>query len=117
MTNTVYVKFNPITELTNKDVFLKDVAQVYCDNSSIQNKCSAMKVKTIHEDRKRRYIMSSLDIIGQLKALDPTIETTVMGAEDYIIAYKPPSRPMYAWQWLKTIFVCGICFFGAALRS
>ena len=58
--------------------------------------------------------MSSLDIIGQLKALDPTIETTVMGAEDYIIAYKPPSRPMYAWQWLKTIFVCGICFFGAA---
>lgn len=114
MTNTVYVKFNPITELTNKDVFLKDVAQVYCDNSSIQNKCSAMKVKTIHEDRKRRYIMSSLDIIGQLKALDPTIETTVMGAEDYIIAYKPPSRPMYAWQWLKTIFVCGICFFGAA---
>ena len=28
MTNTVYVKFNPITELTNKDVFLKDVAPV-----------------------------------------------------------------------------------------
>lgn len=29
MKNTVYVKLNQITELTHKDVVLKDVAQVY----------------------------------------------------------------------------------------
>ena len=30
MTHTVYVKLDEITELTHKDILLKDVAQVYC---------------------------------------------------------------------------------------
>ena len=37
-----------------------------------------------------------------------------MGAEDFVIAYKPPAPPMLFWQWMKTLFVCGVCFFGAA---
>ena len=37
MKNTVYVKLNQITELTHKDVVLKDVAQVYCDDQNIMN--------------------------------------------------------------------------------
>ena len=62
MKNTVYVKLNQITELTHKDVVLKDVAQVYCDDQNIMNKCNAMKVMTVKLDKKRRYIMSALDV-------------------------------------------------------
>ena len=46
MKNTVYVKLNQITELTHKDVVLKDVAQVYCDDQNVMNKCNSMKVMT-----------------------------------------------------------------------
>ena len=46
MTHIVYVKFSQITELTHKDVLLKDVAQVYCKDKNIQNKCSVCKVMT-----------------------------------------------------------------------
>ena len=114
MNHTVYLKLSQITELTHKDVVLKDVAQVYCDDQNVMNKCNAMKVMTVKVDAKRRYIVSALDVINKLKQLDSTIDVNNVGEADFIIAYKPPSPPAYIWQWTKTVFVCLVCFFGAA---
>ena len=114
MTHIVYVKFSQITELTHKDVLLKDVAQVYCKDKNIQNKCSVCKVMTVRQEEKHRYVANSLDIVRRLEALDPGIQVTSMGEEDFIIAYKPPAPPSYLWQWAKTGCVCAISFFGAA---
>lgn len=114
MKNTVYVKLNEITELTHKDVLLKDVAQVYCDDQNVLNKCNAMKVKTIQLDEKRRYVMSALDVTRKLIEMDSTLDVSQVGKVDFIIAYKPPAPPAYTWEWIKTIFVCAVCFFGAA---
>ena len=96
MKNTVYVKLNQITELTHKDVVLKDVAQVYCDDQNIMNKCNAMNVTR------------------KLIQMDPTLEVSHVGEVGFIIAYKPPSPPSYICEWSKTVFVCAVCFFGAA---
>ena len=79
MKNTVYVKLNQITELTHKDVVLKDVAQVYCDDQNIMNKCNAMKVMTVKLDKKRRYIMSALDVTRKLIQMDPTWRLAMWG--------------------------------------
>lgn len=114
MSKTVYVKLSEITEVHQKDVFLKDVADVYCDDKNVQNKCNAMKITTIRSDEKRRYVMDSLDVIEKLTKLDPTIQVNSVGALDFIVAYQPPSPPTYAWEWTKTIFVCAVCFCGAA---
>ena len=54
MNHTVYLKLSQITELTHKDVVLKDVAQVYCDDQNVMNKCNSMKVMTVKVDAKRR---------------------------------------------------------------
>ena len=64
MNHTVYLKLSQITELTHKDVVLKDVAQVYCDDQNVMNKCNSMKVMTVKVDAKRRYIMSALDAVS-----------------------------------------------------
>ena len=50
MNHTVYLKLSQITELTHKDVVLKDVAQVYCDDQNVMNKCNSMKVMTVKVD-------------------------------------------------------------------
>lgn len=114
MSKTVYVKLSEITELHHKDVILKDVAEVFCDDKNVQNKCSAMKIKTIRKDQKHRYVMSALEVIEKLTQLDSAIQVNNVGEMDFIIAYQPPNPPMYIWQWLKTIFVCTVCFCGAA---
>ena len=85
MNHTVYLKLSQITELTHKDVVLKDVAQVYCDDQNVMNKCNSMKVMTVKVDAKRRYIMSALDVINKLKQLDSTIDVNNVGETDFII--------------------------------
>lgn len=114
MTYTVYVKPAQITELTHKDVILKDVAEVYCSDRNIQNKCSAQKLVTIKGNSRQRNVMSTLEVVKKLEAIDSSIQVTVIGEVDFIIDYKPPSPPAYLWQWTKTAFVCAVCFFGAA---
>ena len=116
MSKTVYLNINEITEVRHKEIQLKDVADVYCDDSATMNKCKAMRIKTIHLDQNKRYVESALDVIKKLVEMDPTISVTNVGKVEYIIDYHKPKPPYWAWQWAKTIFVCIICFCGASFE-
>lgn len=113
-TKTVYLNLSEITEVTDKNVFVKDVATLYCSDQNILNKCNAVKIKTVKEDRCKRYVESALDVIRKLEAVDPQIQVNNVGKVEFIIDYQPPAPPKVAWQWIKTIFVCAVCFCGAA---
>lgn len=113
-TKTVYLNLSEITEVTKKDVFTKDVATLYCSDQTILNKCNAVKIKTIREDRCRRYVESALDVIKKLEAVDPSVQVNNVGKVEFIIDYQLPASPRHGWQWMKTLFVCAVCFCGAA---
>ena len=113
-TKTVYLNLSEITEVHHKDVFVKDVATIYCSDTNIQNKCNAVKVKTVREEKARRYVESALDVIKKLEEADPSIQVSNVGKVEYIIDYQPPKSPKWLLQWAKTVFVCIICFCGAA---
>lgn len=114
MSKTVYLNISQITEVHHKEIQLKDVADVYSDDSAIMNKCKALRIKTIHSDRTKRYIESTLDVIKKLMEIDSTLQINNMGEVDFIIDYHKPKKPNMVWQWTKTIFVCIICFCGAS---
>ena len=99
-TKTVYLNLQEITEVQKKDVLLKDVASVYCSDKVIQ--------------KGKKYVESALDVIRKLEAIDSSIQVNNVGKVEYIINYMPPKPPMVLWQWAKTIFVCIVCFCGAA---
>ncbi len=110
----VYLKVNQITEVQNQDVFLKDIAKVICEDQVLQNRCSSLKVKSIREKREKRFVEDVIDIIEKIQQMDPNAQVDNLGEVDYIIDYRPPKPPKVVWQWLKTIFVCVVCFCGAA---
>ncbi len=114
MTQTVYVKISQITQVHKKDVFLSDIAEVYCSDKSTASRCKAVKVQTIHGDREARFMGSIVDVVKKLSQQVPEAEVNSVGETDFIIDYQPPAKPNYAWQWCKTIFVCLVCFAGAA---
>lgn len=114
MSKTVYLNISQITEVHHKEVQLKDVASVYCDDSSVVSKCNALRIKTIHLDRNKRYVESALDVIKKITDMDSTITVNNVGEVDFIIDYHRPKPPNRAWEWVKTIFVCIICFCGAS---
>lgn len=113
-TKTVYLNLREITEVHDRDVFVKDVASIYCSDTNIQNKCNAVKIRSIRQEKPRRYVESALDVISRLEAVDSSIQVNNVGKVEYIIDYQPPKAPRYLWQWMKTVFVCIVCFCGAA---
>lgn len=114
MSKTVYLNISQITEVKHKEIQLKDVADVYCDDSSIMNKCNAMRIKTIHLDRNKRYIESALDVIKKLMEMDSTLQINNVGEVDFIIDYQKPKPHTWIVEWIKTICICIISFCGAS---
>ncbi|MCC8126111.1 MAG: stage V sporulation protein AA [Clostridiales bacterium] len=113
-TKTVYLNLPKITEIHRKDIFLADIADIYCSDVSLQSKCRAQKICTIRGDREQNRVLHTLDLIRQLESLEPQIQVNNIGELDTIISFKPPHPPRVIWQWMKTIFVCCLCFSGAA---
>ena len=93
MTQTVYLKLSQITQVHEKNVPLASLGEVYCSEKSVESRCRAMIVKRIRGGGKQR-------------------ESRLVGNVMEII--QPPRRQALVWQWCKTLFVCLICFFGAA---
>lgn len=114
MNKILYMKLNEISEVHDKRVLLKDVAQLYSCDKSLLNRCNALKIKTINQDKDWRYVENVLLVIEKLHELDPSIQVTNLGETDFIIDYQKDKPPKVIWQWIKTMFVAVICFVGAA---
>ena len=115
MTHTVYVKLDEITELTHKDILLKDVAQVYCRDQNIQNKCSVCRIMTVRSDEAHRYVMSALDVTKKLEALDPGIEVEHMGKTDFIFCTNNQKHCFWIQNILFRILLLQFCFYSILL--
>ena len=102
MTQTVYLKLSQITQVHEKNVPLASLGEVYCSEKSVESRCRAMIVKRIRGGGKQRESRLVGNVVQNL------------GETDYVIHYQPPHRQALVWQWCKTLFVCLICFFGAA---
>ena len=40
--NTVYLNLREITELHKPDIQVKDVAEIYCSDTHVQNRCASL---------------------------------------------------------------------------
>lgn len=114
MGKSLYLKLNQISEVHDRDVYLKDVGTLYSDDPSVLNRCRALKIRRLPTDQDHRYVGSILDVISVIHEMDSDIQVENMGETDFIIDYQKPRPPRHLWAWVKTIFVCMICFCGAA---
>lgn len=114
MSDTLYINIKQNSEVHKKDVFLSDVADVYCVNRAAESKAKALRVLTIRENKNKRYILAAIDVIEKLQEQDPKLQIDNLGEVSFIVDYQKPGRPAYFTAWLKTLFVCVIAFFGSA---
>lgn len=103
MTQTVYIKLNQITQVHKKDVFLSDIATVICSDKSTASRCRAVKVRTIHSEKKMSYVGSVTDIITLVTEAVPGTEVNSVGEQDFIIAYDPNPHALGFWQDRKSV--------------
>ena len=58
MNKTLYLKLNQISEIHEKRVYLKDIAEIYSDDPALMAKCRALKIRTVPDDHNGRYVES-----------------------------------------------------------
>lgn len=110
----VYLNLREITEVHHKKVRLQDVAELWCPDPEVEARLKDIMVKHVEGDGNRRYVESVLDVLPLIRREAPGAQVTTVGNAEYIIDYHTPEKPARAWEWLKTAFVCSVCFFGAA---
>ena len=114
MSTTVYIKPGKNTEVHEKEVVLGQIAQVWCRDKALEERCKAIPIMTIGDDREGRYVLSVMQLVEKIQQLDPGAEVCNLGEQDLIIDYQPQVRRIGAKDWLKTAGICLIVFFGGA---
>ena len=110
----VYLKAEKNSEVHEPDVFLSQVAQVLCRDKDLENRCRAVKLMTIHDEKENRYVCSVVDVVEKLQKACGEVTVVNLGEADFIIDYRPNAKEPGVLSWIKTAAVCLVVFFGAA---
>lgn len=110
----VYLKVNSITQVHHKEILLKDVASLFCSDQKVLERCQSLPIFKVKDNKEKRYVQDVMPIIQKITQLGQGIQVVNLGETDFILDYRPLAPPKLFWQWMKTIFVCIVCFFGAA---
>ena len=113
-TVTLYIKGNRNVEVTEQDVFLKDIVTMECSDKNILPKLQTLKILKIDDKKEQRYVVSVLEIIACIHAQYPKVEVQNLGETDIIVTYENQKTPPYAWHILKVAAVAVVIFFGSA---
>ncbi len=111
---TLYIKGDRNVEVTEQDVFLKDIVSMECSDKKFLPKLQTVKILKLHGNREQRYVVSVLEIIACIHAAYPEVEVQNLGEADIIVTYENQKTPPYLWHILKVAVVATIIFFGSA---
>lgn len=111
---TVYVKAERNTQMQTDDVFLKDIASLYCEDKAVLAKVKAIKLHTFHEKEKRRFFISMTEVVKLIKDTVSGAEVESIGEPDMMIERVYVEKKKGTVEALKILFVSLVCFFGAS---
>ena len=102
---TLYIKGDRNVEVTEQDVFLKDIVSMECSDKKFLPKLQTVKILKLHGNREQRYVVSVLEIIACIHAAYPEVEVQNLGEADIIVTYENQKTPPYLWHILKVAVV------------
>lgn len=111
---TLYLKIDGNVPVHQKNLTIKDIAQITCSNTSLKNRIQVLKLKDFHLTRPGRYVKSVVEVLDMIHAEYPEVEVENLGEADFIITYEEEKEKSRAAAYLKTVAVSVLSFFGAA---
>ena len=110
----VYLKCEQNIETQEQDVFLKQMATIYCADAATAAKCNAIKVHHFTQEGDKRCVISVLKVIRLMEEACPDICVEVIGETDILVEQVRVNKYKGYKQWCKIALVCLISFFGTA---
>lgn len=111
---TLYLKIDSNVLVHQKNLTVKDIAQITCSNTSLKNRIQVLKLKDFHLDRPGRYVKSVVEVVDMIQDEYPETDVENLGEADFIITYEDEKGKSRAAAYLKTGAVSILSFFGAA---
>ena len=117
---TLYLKIDKNTIVTDRHVKLSDIAKMECADPAIVRQLKQKKIYTFREAMDKKKQKNVMEVFSVLKIIEliheeyPNVDVTNEGERDFIVEYVPnPKKP----KWLnasKTVALCVVIFFGSA---
>ncbi|MBD5395103.1 MAG: stage V sporulation protein AA [Lachnospiraceae bacterium] len=108
----LYLKAQQNAEVMEEHVCVKDIASVYCSDSSICAKVRSLKVYCFCEEKRKRQVISILKVIELIEKECPGVMVENIGETAILIELVNVNAHKGPIQLLKLIFVACISFFG-----
>lgn len=117
---TLYLKIDQNTIVTDRHVTLGDIAKMECTDASIVRQLKQKKLYTFAEPISSRKQKNQMKVFSILKIIElihedyPNVDVSNEGEKDFIIEYIPNPRKPKLINTVKTAALFIIIFFGAA---
>lgn len=98
----------------NSNIYLKDVADIFCINGNIQKFLEGLKVYGTNNTEENVYI-SSTDIISKIQSQKDNVDVVMVGEQEILIQVQKPKNKNIIVEFLKVFLICIILFLGAGL--
>lgn len=109
--DTIYLALSRNAVVSNCNICIKDIAEVYCERKDIQHRIQNLVIERLKP--KETKVVSSLFVIEQVQKAFPGKIILPVGEKDVIISLgqKKDAKPVVAF---KVLFVSLVLFFGTA---
>ncbi|MCL2253343.1 MAG: stage V sporulation protein AA [Lachnospiraceae bacterium] len=104
------------------EVFIKDVAKIYCSDDKVTAKIKAVKIFTfsnksaekLKKTEINRQVISVLRLIEMIEAAHPGVTVNSLGEMDILVEKINKRKHRQPAEFFKIALASGVCFFGTA---
>ena len=114
MSEILYIQTEKNVEVHSPQVCLGDVAKLACSDQKILDRNLVRRVMNIPDQAQGRYVVSAVDRVRDVDREEKNLDVTHIGEANVIVTYKKPAKAGRWKEYIKTVFVCILSFFGAA---
>lgn len=109
--SNIYIKCQRSVEVTDRDVFLSDVAEVDCADKLMEAKMKALKLYRFPQDEDT-HVLSTLQMVQKMEEVCRDISVEIVGETDCLVRLATQQSEDKWAQVGKVAFVCLVSFFG-----
>ncbi len=114
MDNTIYLNVNQSSAIDRKKVYIKDVAEVFCQDKKIKSHVENMVITEFQTEKAYKEVYSTCYLIEQILLRHSDCQVENLGEAEFIVYYQPKDSNARLKDTIKIIFVSILSFFGAA---
>lgn len=114
MEDILYVKVEQNVPVTKRDLTLKDVATLYSVNKGMVQKLEKQPFYTIPKDGQKLTMFTVTKVYEAIHKMYPNVTIENLGETEFIVEYEGKKTPSKAWEYVKTVMVAAVVFFGSA---